>query len=158
MTLPDGWLSDDEATELTRLAQGKDVLELGSYKGRSTVVLARVASSVVSIDLHREFLFKDELYEDTFDEYFRNVRHYLNVSSIVGPFEMARAFKWDAFGLVFVDGLHDEKNAVADLGLALNFEAVLAVHDWGRYDLPKVAKRMDLRPDYVVDSIAVWTA
>lgn len=154
--LPDGWLSEDEAVELARLAAGKVVLELGSYLGRSTVVLAGAAERVVSIDLHRPFTFLGELYPDTFEEYFANVRDLDNVVSIVGPFTAARLFYPDAFDLVFVDGVHDYDNARDDLGLAFEFEATIAAHDWGRYDLPQVAHDFDLRPGRVVDSLAVW--
>lgn len=154
--LPDGWLSPAEADELAKLAKGKVVLELGSWKGRSTVVLAGVASQVVSIDLHRPFTFLGEVYPDTFDEYFANVRDFHEIVSIVGPFETARLFRPDAFGLVFVDGVHDYANARVDLELAFGFDTIIAAHDWGRYDLPQLAHDLNLRPDYVVDSLAVW--
>ena len=36
MTLPEGWLSPEEAHELRRLSRGRTVLELGAWKGRST--------------------------------------------------------------------------------------------------------------------------
>lgn len=156
MNLPDGWLSAAEADELAQLGRGKRVLELGSYKGRSTVVLAAVATQVVSIDLHQPFWFLGELYEGTFDDYFANVRGLETVVSIVGPFAIARLFRPDAFDLVFVDGVHDYENARADLALAFEFKATVTAHDWGRYDLPQVAADLDLHPSYVVDSLAVW--
>lgn len=45
-----GWLSEAEGRELARLAEGKDVLEVGSYCGRSTVCMARTARSVTAVD------------------------------------------------------------------------------------------------------------
>lgn len=48
-----GWLGIAEAAELQRLATDANVLEIGSYQGRSTVVMAQVANVVVSIDHHR---------------------------------------------------------------------------------------------------------
>lgn len=45
-----GWLFQGEPEELERLAAGKTVLEIGSYCGKSTVVMARVANRVVAID------------------------------------------------------------------------------------------------------------
>src|SRR5262245_50782959 len=49
----DGWLFDLEATVLQTFAAGKDVLELGSYKGKSTVCMAQTARLVVSVDPHQ---------------------------------------------------------------------------------------------------------
>lgn len=51
--LPLGWLTDDEAACLAELARGKRVVEVGSFLGRSTIVMARTAQLVVAIDHHR---------------------------------------------------------------------------------------------------------
>lgn len=48
----DGWLSPAEGAALARYADGKDVFEIGSYCGRSTVCLAQTAKHVTSIDPH----------------------------------------------------------------------------------------------------------
>jgi len=45
-----GWLTEPEGRELARLAEGKVVLEIGAYCGRSTICLAQKASSVGVID------------------------------------------------------------------------------------------------------------
>ena len=42
----------EEATALAKLAEGKDVLEMGAHYGFSTVVLASVANHVWSVDWH----------------------------------------------------------------------------------------------------------
>jgi hypothetical protein len=49
----DGWLTPDEGQALMNLAHGAVVLELGAYRGRSTIALASVAKRVVSVDWHR---------------------------------------------------------------------------------------------------------
>ncbi len=43
LELPDvrGWLNDDEGRLLAKYAEGKRVLEVGSYCGRSTIWMAR---------------------------------------------------------------------------------------------------------------------
>lgn len=46
----EGWLHDSEAAELQRLAKDKVVLEIGAWKGKSTVALASVAKIVHTID------------------------------------------------------------------------------------------------------------
>src|SRR5262245_41847662 len=51
--LPEGWLTAAEALYPSALARDRLVLELGSYKGRSTAALAQTALQVVSVDWHR---------------------------------------------------------------------------------------------------------
>ena len=51
----EGWLTDAQARRLADAgarAAGGTVVEIGSFRGRSTIVLARAAGSVVSIDPH----------------------------------------------------------------------------------------------------------
>jgi predicted O-methyltransferase YrrM len=45
-----GWLSDVEAAHLRAAAYGHDVLEIGTWKGRSAVLMAQVARRVVCVD------------------------------------------------------------------------------------------------------------
>ena len=156
MTLPEGWLVESEATELTRLAQDRIVLELGSWKGRSTVVLAKVARYVVSVDHHREMPARWGVAGDSFAAYFSNVRELANVGSLVAEFSAVSLFREDAFGLVFVDGLHDFDSVTADLVLAGRFECPLALHDWGRYEVEKAVRALGREPDRVVGSLAVF--
>lgn len=46
----DGWLTDAEAAELQRLAENQVVLEIGTWKGRSTIAMAATARRVIAID------------------------------------------------------------------------------------------------------------
>jgi len=51
----EGWLTDAQAARLAAraaAAAGRIVVEIGSFRGRSTIVLARAAGSVVAIDPH----------------------------------------------------------------------------------------------------------
>jgi len=61
-----GWLSEAEAAELSRLANGKRVLEVGTFCGRSTVAIATSAASVTCIDPFSGYPAFDP--EDTEDE------------------------------------------------------------------------------------------
>jgi predicted O-methyltransferase YrrM len=51
----EGWLTDAQAARLAAAgarAAGGTVVEIGSFRGKSTIVLARAAGSVVAIDPH----------------------------------------------------------------------------------------------------------
>jgi predicted O-methyltransferase YrrM len=52
----EGWMTDDQARRLLEAARavpsGGQIVEIGSYRGRSTIVLARAGRSVVAIDPH----------------------------------------------------------------------------------------------------------
>ena len=51
----EGWLTDAQAERLAAAAEraaGGTVVEIGSFRGKSTIVLARAAGSVVAIDPH----------------------------------------------------------------------------------------------------------
>jgi predicted O-methyltransferase YrrM len=156
--LPDGWLTDYEQAELEALAADAVVLELGAWKGRSTVVMARTAKLIVSIDRHQPFThFGVDVHDDTLPIYLAGVRDLPNVVIVIGEFDVARLFDTNAFGLVFVDGVHDYDNVLADLSLANTFNyCTIAAHDWGRYDVAAAAHTLSMKPDRVVDSLAVF--
>lgn len=115
--LPPGWLMDDEARELRRLAEGRTVLELGAWKGRSTVVLAEVAHYVVSVDRHEGI--PEVGSEDSLPDYLSAVRQLGNVAIVVADFEDIICLLGD-FDVVYVDGNHDEEAAFRDATMALS--------------------------------------
>lgn len=129
-----------EAEELGRLARGKTVLELGSYHGFSTVVLASVADRVYSVDWH---MGDDHAgVGDSFPVFMDTMRAYPDAASRVlvcrGRFE-EEVPKLAAQGVVvdgaFLDGFHDESSVTRDLELALTLVrhgGFIAWHDYGR--------------------------
>lgn len=130
--LPPGWLSPADVAELTRLAAGRTVLELGAWKGRSTVALARVARYVVSVDRHRGIEGHDA---DSLPEYLENVRGLPNVAIVVADWLDLNRFL-GRFDVVFVDGDHDRASVARDAQLALERDPdVIAFHDWDAEDV-----------------------
>ena len=117
MTLPDGWLADDEAAELRRIAKDKTVLELGAWKGRSTVVFASVATHVVSVDRHQGI--EEVGGDDSLPDYLAAVRGLGNVTIVVGDFNAVVPLFRDTFDVVYVDGNHDVDSAINDINLAI---------------------------------------
>ena len=122
-----GWLHFHEAVVLERLAQDQVVLEIGSYFGKSTVVMADVAKKVICIDY---FLLKglgvrdttgrlippDEK-PDTREIFERNVkpwRHKLEVHEM-NTFDAVK-LDWEPVGLLFIDGGHDVATVLNDCG------------------------------------------
>ena len=160
MTLPDGWLAPDEADELRRLAAGRTVLELGAWKGRSTVVLAEVANYVVSIDRHKGI--PEVGNEDSLPSYLEVVRSLDNVAIVVADFEKMVPLLDCFFDLCFVDGNHDAQSAARDTQLAIehvNTAGVIAFHDWDFASVRKGVRRVlgSRKPDSLVGSVAAFS-
>ena len=153
VSLPPGWLTDPEAGELRRLAAGRTVLELGAWKGRSTVVLAAVAEHVVSVDRHQGIPGHGE----SLSEYLANVRELLNVTVVIGAFAQIVPHL-HGFDLVYIDGDHDQQSVTGDTMLArLTGAAVIAYHDWDIDDVRIAATAAHGRgPDGLVGSVASY--
>lgn len=135
--LPDGWLSEDEAATLQDLARGKLVLEIGSWLGRSTIAMARVALHVVSVDWHQgspEIAghgFHPSLAEFVANLSKHGVRDKVSVC-VMDAARLERLFRPAQFDLVFVDGAHDFGSAYRDCETALKLVRThghVAVHD-----------------------------
>jgi hypothetical protein len=130
----EGWLHLDEATGLYESVArcdvstpGWSVIEIGSWKGRSTIALALAAkgrgdTDVIAIDPHLGD--NGEFYEDaeTFSDFTRNIEQ-AGVADVVRP---VRARSHDArpsvddasVGVLFLDGSHRYEDVSVDL------------HDW----------------------------
>lgn len=128
----DGWLTPAEGHALRALSLGCDVLELGSYKGRSTVCVAQVARSVTSVDWHRG----DEGcgHADTLAEFTANLEaHGVSdkVRVVLNRIEDVRFPP--AFDLAFVDASHDAEGAEVSTRVALASVrpgGLVVWHDW----------------------------
>lgn len=152
-----GFLADDEAAALydAALAQANlgPVLEIGSYCGKSTVVLGsacqRQGSILYAVDHHRgseehqkgEFFHDPELYDeseaqfDSFGEFRRNIAAanlHDTVVPIVASSEVASRHWQTPLAMVFIDGGHSLEAALSDYrcwaGHILR-GGILAIHD-----------------------------
>jgi predicted O-methyltransferase YrrM len=138
----EGWLSDAEGELLFRLAaacpQGLPVVEIGSWKGKSTVWLAcgvrpLAGSLVFAIDPHEQSL--EDPTATTLDDLKQNLAR-SGVAQVVVPIVAASHAAATTFeqtpGLVFVDGSHLEDAVRIDLDdwfPKLAEGGVLALHD-----------------------------
>lgn len=152
-----GFLADDEAAALydAALAQASrgPILEIGSYCGKSTVVLGsacqRQGSILYAVDHHRgseehqkgEFFHDPELYDeseaqfDSFGEFRRNIAAanlHDTVVPIVASSEVASRHWQTPLAMVFIDGGHSLEAALSDYrcwaGHILR-GGILAIHD-----------------------------
>jgi SAM-dependent methyltransferase len=143
----EGWLTEAQARRLDRCAQavpaGGRIVEIGSFRGRSTIVLARAAAEgaeVVAIDPHlgsdrgpQEIAAQPELGEEDTRLFRANlerhgvserVRHVRALSS-EAPIE-------EGIDLLFVDGAHRYGPARDDLvrwGASVRDGGTMLVHD-----------------------------
>lgn len=134
---PAGWLTANEANELQRLATGKRVVEIGAWKGRSTVVLSEVAEHVISID-H----FKGDDYAGRFsvrNHYFESLDRFQcqNVTTIIADsFEACKLIDSDivrngGIDLFFYDADHTKEATEQALKRAVDWNCpVIAIHDY----------------------------
>lgn len=155
-----GWLNDSEGRLLAKYAQGKKVLEVGSYKGRSTIWMARVAQSVFAVDTWDGRCTPTP--QDTLPEFLANLQKY-NVADKVtaggGTLAMVRKGQtqhptlgefenpdFGPFDLIFIDGDHSEEGVKADIEESLSLLApggLMAFHDYARPTDPGVQAAVD---------------
>jgi predicted O-methyltransferase YrrM len=151
----DGWLSTAEGEKLAELAAGKLVLELGAYKGRSTLALASTADGVVTIDSFRGE--GDCGGVETWDAFLANLDGRDNVTAIRAGHDTAAHQPAAHYDVVFIDGSHDEASVHRDTinaRLALRPGGVVAFHDWPMDSVQRGALRAGVVIDGQVETLA----
>ena len=145
----EGWLSDDQAERLfvagRSVTRGGRMVEIGSYRGRSTIVLASAAQDdveVVAIDPHagndrgpQEI----EGFEDEAEQDNRAFHDNLRRAGVDGRVRHVREFSQKALAavdgeidLVYVDGAHRYKPASEDIdrwGARVRPGGTMLIHD-----------------------------
>ncbi len=142
----EGWLTDEQAERLrTVAARSARIVEIGSYRGRSTIVLAGAAppgAEVVAIDPHAGNDRGPRQWEGTAGEgEADHVAFHANLerAGVAGRVRHVRRPSQEALGfvsgdvdLLFVDGAHRFAAAAADLhrwGARVGPGGTLLVHD-----------------------------
>lgn len=147
MTLADleGLIPDDLGERLTYWASVTEgpIVEIGSYKGKSTCYLAEARRTVYAIDPwglpgNEPGRFRFDLAREDFDE---QTARYPNISPIQG-FSLAVAKTWtERIGLLYIDGSHHYKDVLADLNAwAPHCDGPILCDDWGTKRNPGVAR------------------
>jgi predicted O-methyltransferase YrrM len=144
-----GWLRDEQAERLwdvaSRVPQGGQIVEIGSYQGRSTIVLARAAAetvSVLAIDPHAGNDRSPGVREGSpaegqrdhvaFEENLRSRGLTERVRHIRSPSQTAHEDVEGDIDFLFVDGSHRYREALDDLrhwGARVRSGGTMCVHD-----------------------------
>lgn len=165
----EGWLSDSEGNALYRLAKrcsGKGVIvEIGSWKGRSTIWLAKGSEAgsctqVYAIDPHTGITAESNGgTQSTLQDFLDNL-HFAAAEKFVVPIVSTSsdaAANFDkAVELLFIDGSHHEELVQNDFDLwfpKVVDGGVIAFHDTILWKGPKrVARRMMFRSPHFRDA------
>lgn len=161
MNLPDipTSVSRSEAERLCELAEGKVVLEVGSWWGFSTVAMALVAKRVHAVDWHQgdDHAGNDESLAPlmaNLDRY--GVRDRVVVH--VGRSEdVLPLFPTGHFDLAFIDAFHTTEAVRADIHLVLPLVGVhgyIAFHDYGLFGVKEAVDELG-KPIELTESLAV---
>jgi predicted O-methyltransferase YrrM len=145
----EGWMSPDQARRLydaaARTSAGQRIVEIGSFRGRSTIVLASAAPDgvqVIAIDPHagndrgpQEIEGFADAAADDHEAFTAN----LAAAGVADRVTHLRAFSSDAFGdvpgaidVLYVDGAHRYAPALADIrdwGAKVTPGGTLLIHD-----------------------------
>lgn len=152
--------TQEELAELAGLAEGKVVLEIGSFLGASTITMAQSAKRVYALDWHRGDIHHAPC--ETMFEFLANliewdVRH--KVVPLIGRCEhVLPVLRPASFDLVFVDGVHTKDGTVRDGGYALELvkpDGVVAFHDYGVHGVTPAIEELGLKPDRIVGTLAI---
>jgi len=135
-----GWLSIHEGQFLHKAAlilknKKGAVVEIGSFQGKSTIYLAKTNQRIYAIDPHRGKLDNGTKITPTLTAFKKNITDFYVKSNVVliqkTSFSAAKSWK-KKIKLLFIDGLHDEKNAESDYDKWSPFlidGGIVAMHD-----------------------------
>lgn len=138
-------VTDVEADRLRFLAEDREVLEIGSLLGYSTVLMARVARVVHSVDPHEGYPINDP--RPTLQPFIENLERYKVRPKVVAHLGRDAAIlpllQPAIFDFAFIDitGMYaDTWNCLVRAWRVVRPGGQIAVHDCGRNDWPGAGK------------------
>lgn len=137
----EGWLTEEEGAKLQELCKDKSIIEVGSYKGRSTACIAEVAKLVYSIDTHKalddgqEQLKEGMVNLETGDKFttWKEFRHNTGSYTNIIPFCNKLTYWADILPKVdvaFIDGDHTPQGVKGDIDLLRGKAKLFIFHDY----------------------------
>ncbi len=143
----EGFMHCAELDKLAELATGKDVLEIGAYKGLTAWGMAQTARSVTSIDTFKATTDGQRQLNDltTLDDYNRAVAGLENVRPpIVSPSCVAEVD--GDFDLIFIDAMHSYEEIKPDIERwwpRVRSGGLLVLHDYRHIHFAGVEQAAD---------------
>jgi predicted O-methyltransferase YrrM len=173
----EGWMAESELEYLAGLAEDSNndliekkgrILELGSWKGRSTSVLAQHTQGlVIAVDTWRGSVehqpqLKGRPASGVLQDFTANVSRYGNVWPLIANSQDAAhivALARLKFDLIFIDASHDYESVKADIQAWMPFLSrwgVLCGHDYMRWGVKKAVH--ELVPHHrLVPNTSIWS-
>lgn len=135
-----GWMSNDDLEWLYREAKKcKSILEIGSWKGKSTHALLSGCKGVVTaVDTFKGSQDDEDetkeigKKENVFREFKRNIGHFKNLRALKMTSEdAAKKLAGETFDMIFIDATHTYSETKNDILLWMDrAEKVLCGHDY----------------------------
>lgn len=146
-----GFMHPSELAVLVRLAEGKDYLEVGSFRGLSAWCVAHTAAHVTCIDTFRADSAgqAQQPEQTTYAEFCRNLAPFWGkVTCLPFSSEEAAAKIPEAatFDVIFIDAMHTYDDCLADIKRwwpRVRPGGVMCLHDYGHGDFPGVEQAFD---------------
>lgn len=162
MTLPDipSSVSAVEAERLMELANGRRVLEVGSWRGFSTVAMAMVALRVHAVDWH----LGDEHagHDESLGPLMENLDRFRVRSKVVvhvgDAAHVLPLMPPGHFDLAFIDAFHETDAVRRDAELVLPLVHAggrIAFHDYGRFGVKEAVDELGLAWIDLTETLAV---
>lgn len=131
-----GYLNENEGLKLQELAKDKDVLDIGTFFGRSAICFAEVAKSVVTVDTFCGGIVNNQVQEPkmvTYDDFLTNIAGYKNITHYVGRSDEILPLLEGPFDVIFIDGSHRYEDVRSDAKLSLPLlkeDGIIIFHDY----------------------------
>lgn len=146
-----GFCHPSELAVLVRLAEGKDYLEVGSFRGLSAWCVAHTAAHVTCIDTFRAGTNgqSQQPEQTTYAEFCRNLAPFWGKVTCL-PFSSEEAAEKipeaATFDVIFIDAMHTYEDVLADIKRwwpRVRPGGVLAGHDYAHDHFPGVKQAFD---------------
>lgn len=147
----EGFLHSSELSKLIELAAGRDVLEVGSFKGLSAWGMGFVAKSLVCCDTFKANSAGQQQMPEftTLADFQRATRRYNHVEVIPTASEVAvGVLAGRTFDMIFLDAMHTLEDVRADTERwwpSLRPGGVFVYHDFAHGDFPGVEQAVNER-------------
>lgn len=138
----------NELDHLAVLAAGRDVLEVGSFKGLSAWAMAITAKSLLCVDTFKaDGGGQTQMTEHTtLESFLRATERYSNVKHLAMTSAQASQIVKKKFDMVFIDAMHGYEDVRADIEAwepKIRDQGIMVFHDYKHPDFPGVQRAVE---------------